>query len=90
MSFYPSEWFANTQEALIAAANAQEVNRLRAELTALREERDRLWGALSQLCDKLDAVTEGTAGLWPYLAAHGMEYDGPDYGKELAAARKIL
>ena len=57
---------------------------------ALREENERLRSKAAAMVAKLDAVTEATRGIWGYLYAHGMEYQGPSYKDELDALRSFL
>ena len=45
---------------------------------------------LRALVKKLDEVGEATKGIFTMAWAHGMEYKGPNYGEELAAAKKLL
>ena len=43
-----------------------------------------------KLVDKLDKVTEDSAGIFSFAAAHGVKYAGPQYGEEQAALRQAL
>jgi len=47
-------------------------------------------GLLHRIAKKLDAITEATEGIWGYLAVHGQEYSGPQYGEDLKAIKKFL
>ena len=68
------------------------VNTTGSLILALADENDRLRPALQNLVTKIEAIAAhpGYQGVWALSDAHGIEYMGPDWAVELAAAHAAL
>ena len=59
-------------------------------MTNKKDRCQQLETVLRALVKKLEEIGKATEGVFTMAWAHGMEYKGPNYGEELAAAKKLL
>jgi hypothetical protein len=71
------------QTVILAKEYLARATKAEAKLEAMRE-------AAQVLVDKLDEVAPHISGQTAYMLAHGIKYDGPNYGEELKSLRQAL